>query len=411
MNQSPFNQSLIVQKYGGTSVADIERIQNVAQHIAKSQKEYPHIVVIVSAMGKTTDTLLHMARAITALPHHRETDALLATGEQVTMSLLCMALQSIGVQAISLTGQQSGILTDAVHTHAKIKNVAPTRILDALKTNHVVIIAGFQGVDDFGDITTLGRGGSDTTAVAIAAALGAKQCDIYTDVLGIYTSDPRLVEKAKLIDSMSYDEMLEMSKLGAQVMHPRSIELAKKFKVPLTVRSSFHLNHEGSNIMEKSAMEGAIVRGVAIDERIARITIPNVPDKPGIAYKLFSLLAEKNITIDMIIQNLNHDGLNDISFTAPDEELMHIRPILDTYIAAVNASPPRIKTSVAKLSIIGTGVTSDVNVASGLFKTIYELGINVEMISTSETRLSCIIDEDRAKDALNAIHGYFFNGQ
>lgn len=399
---------IVVQKYGGSSVGDIKRIQSVADHIHQTKEEGFKVIAVVSAMGKTTDDLLNLAHRINGSPSNREMDALLATGEQVSTALLSLAIEALGLKVISLTGAQCGILTDAVFAKAKINAIHSERLLTELEKHDVVIVAGFQGVTSNGDVTTLGRGGSDTSAVAVAAHVKANKCEIFTDVLGIYSTDPRRVSKAKLLCEIGYDEMLEMSKLGAQVMHPRSVALAKKFSVPLWVRSSFDYSHQGTQIKEVNPMEGAVVRGITLDESIARVSVPNVPDQPGIAYKLFSSLIGLNVAIDMIVQNLNHDGLNDISFTVQKDDLAIVLPNVEAFISRVGASPVRIKSNVAKLSIVGTGVTSDVKIAAGLFEKIYALGINIEMISTSETRLSAIIDTSKAQEALEMVHLYFF---
>ncbi|MDN5352127.1 MAG: aspartate kinase [Clostridiales bacterium] len=398
---------IIVQKYGGTSVGTTERIQNVAKHIIETKQKGYGVVVTVSAMGHATDHLIKLAKEINPNPSRRELDMLLATGEQTSIALLAMAIEALGEKAISLTGYQCGIETDEFYSKARINAIHTERLREELGQDKIVIVAGFQGSTPHGDITTLGRGGSDTTAVALAVALSAELCEIYTDVYGIYSSDPRKVPGAKLMSSISYDEILEMAKLGAGVMHPRSVELARKNNMPLTVRSAFDYSVAGTKIVEVNPMEKAQVRGVTLDEHIVRISVPNVPDRPGIAYKLFSSLVGLNVSLDMILQNLNHDGLNDISFTVPDEDLDRIIPTVEAFIDEVGASPLLIKSDVAKLSIIGTGITSDVKIASGLFGKIYELGINIEMISTSEIKISCIIDQDQAQRALQEVHRYF----
>lgn len=398
---------IIVQKYGGTSVATVDRIKNVAQRVVETKISGFHPVIVVSAMGDQTDRLIALAKEINPSPSTREMDMLLATGEQTTIALLAMAIDALGHQAVSLTGSQGGIKTDDYYSKAKIDFIDTDRIKSELQLDKVVIVAGFQGRNLIGDITTLGRGGSDTTAVALAVALDSVKCEIYTDVLGIYTTDPRIVKDASLLETISYDELLEMAKLGAGVMHPRSVELARKNKMPLVVRSAFDFTSSGTEIIEVKEMEKAQVRGVTLDEDIVRISVPNVPDRPGIAYKLFSSLINLNVHIDMILQNLNHDGFNDISFTVPNEDIERIFPTINAYVDEVGASPVVIKKDVAKLSIVGTGITSDVKIASGLFGKIYELGINIEMISTSEIKISCIIDQSQAKRALEEVHNYF----
>lgn len=398
---------IIVQKYGGTSVATVERIKNVARRVIETKAKGYLPVVVVSAMGDTTDQLITLAKAVNPSPSTREMDVLLSTGEQASIALLAMAIEGMGHKAISLTGIQGGIKTDTFYSKAKIDMIDTKRINDELEGGKVVIVAGFQGMTTLGDITTLGRGGSDTTAVALAVALDAEKCEIYTDVLGIYTTDPRIVKDASLLPSISYDELLEMAKLGAGVMHPRSVELARKNKMPLIVRSAFNFDNEGTEIIEVKEMEKAQVRGVTLDEDIVRVSVPNVPDRPGIAYKLFSSLVNLNVHIDMILQNLNHEGFNDISFTVPVDDLEMILPTVDAFVEEVGASPILVKKDVAKLSIVGTGITSDVKIASGLFGKIYELGINIEMISTSEIKISCIINQDQAQQALAEVHKYF----
>lgn len=399
--------AIIVQKYGGTSVANIERIKHVARRVVDSKMQGQLPVVVVSAMGDATDQLIALAKQVHATPSTREMDMLLSTGEQTTIALLAMAINALGCEAVSLTGYQCGIQTDNFFSKAKIDTIRTERILSELDKGRIVIVAGFQGTASNGDITTLGRGGSDTTAVALAVALDAIKCEIYTDVLGIYTADPRLVAHAHLMPSISYDELLEMAKLGAGVMHPRSVELARKNNMPLTVRSTFNFDAPGTEIIEVKDMEKAQVRGVTLDEDIVRISVPNVPDRPGIAYKLFSSLVDLNVHIDMILQNLNHDGLNDISFTLPSDDLDRVIDTIEAFTDEVMSSPALIKKDVAKLSIIGTGITSDVKIASGLFGKFYELGINIEMISTSEIKISCIISQSQAKQALEEVHNYF----
>jgi len=399
--------SIIVQKFGGSSVADVTRIQRVTDHIIQHKKNGYQPIIVVSAMGDSTNHLIDLAKQITPSPSSREMDMLLSTGEQISIALLAMAIEAKGYKAISLTGYQCGIKTDHYYSKAKISDIKTNRVLDELAKDHIVIVAGFQGMNDLGDITTLGRGGSDTTAVALAVACGADLCEIYTDVPGIFTSDPRVVKEARKIDAISYDEMLEFAKLGAKVMHPRSVELARKNNMKLIVRSSFNLDEKGTEIIEVKNMENAQVRGVTLDDNIVRITVPNVPDEPGIAYKLFSKLAAENLSVDMIIQNLNHDEHNDISFTINEDDLDQVEEVMHLFIDEIGANPPLIKKTVAKLSIVGTGITSDAKIASGLFGRLYELGINIEMISTSEIKISCIIDTACADRALNEIHHFF----
>jgi aspartate kinase len=399
--------SIIVQKYGGSSVADAERIQRVSNHVIELKKQGHQPVVVVSAMGDSTDHLIELAKSINPSPSSREMDMLLSTGEQISISLLAMAIESKGYKAISLTGYQCGIQTDHFYSKAKINDIKANRIITELEKDNIVIVAGFQGMNENGDITTLGRGGSDTTAVALAVALNAELCEIYTDVKGIYTTDPRVVKTAKQMSQISYDEMLELAKLGAKVMHPRSVELARKNKMKLVVRSSFELSAPGTEIIEVKEMEKAQVRGVTLDDNIVRLSVPDVPDRPGIAYKMFSALAAQNVHIDMIIQNLTHDDRNDISFTVPKDDLNVVEGIINQFVEEVGANPLLVRDDVAKLSIVGTGITSDATIASGLFGALYKMGINIEMISTSEIKISCIIDKARSKEALNEIHEFF----
>ncbi len=398
--------SIIVQKYGGTSMGDIERIQNVARRVVEHKRSGNHIVVVVSAMGKTTDKLVEMAMELNPNPSAREMDMLLSTGEQVSISLLAMAIEGMGEKAISLTGAQCGIKTDTHHKRARIESIDTERILEEFDRNHIVIVAGFQGITDLGDITTLGRGGSDTTAVALAAAVKASKCEIYTDVNGVYTTDPRKVEDARHLPEISYDEMLELAKLGAKVLHPRSVELARKYSVPLVVRSSFN-NTEGTRIVEVSQLEKVQVRGVTADPDIARISVAKVPDTPGIAFQLFSQLAENNVNLDMIIQNLNHEETNDISFTVPIDDLAQATSIATGFAEKIGGGEVIIKKDVSKVSIVGTGITSNAEVASTLFGTLSGLGINIEMISTSEIKISCIIDAGSSDLAVSSLHNAF----
>ena len=357
-------------------------------------------------MGSTTNELLEKAKLISNHPSPRELDVLLSTGEQISISLLSIALQEIGCNSISLTGAQSGIKTDSYHKKARIISIKTNRIEEELKNGKIVIIAGFQGVTSNYDVTTLGRGGSDTTAVALSASLNAKLCEIYTDVDGIYTTDPRICNEAVKLNSISYDEMLEMARQGANVLHPRSVEIASKYKIPLVVRSSFN-ECEGTRIIEEKKMEKTLISGIALDNNICRITVTKVPDEPGIAFKLFSLLAKSNISVDTIIQNLNHDNKNDISFTISEENFEKANEICNTFSSQYEFTDILYKKNVSKLSVIGTGITSNAEIASDFFLTLYELGINIEMISTSEIKISCIIQSSDAEKAVNQIHKKF----
>lgn len=399
-------EDLIVQKYGGTSVGTVEKIKRVARRIVETKNAGNKVVVVVSAMGKTTDELVDLALAINPNPPSREMDVLLATGEQVSISLLAMAIQTIGHDVVSLTGAQCGIQTSDVHKRARISGIDTARIERELADEKIVIVAGFQGVDENRDITTLGRGGSDTSAVAIAAALEAKCCEIYTDVDGVYNADPRVVPTATKMDEVSYQEVLEMASLGAGVLHPRSVELAEKFKMPLIVRSSYN-NNEGTIIKEDVKMEKVLVRGIALDENIAKISIFEVPDQPGIAFKLFSMLASANIHVDMIVQNVNRTAVNNISFTVDADELQEAVEVSQKFAFEVEAQKVAFDKGVAKLSVVGTGIVANAEIASKFFESLFELGINIQTISTSEIKISCLIDKERAKEAMIHIHKKF----
>lgn len=398
--------NIIVQKFGGTSIGSIEKIKTIANRIKKYKDNNNQLIIVVSAMGSTTNELLEKAKLISNHPSPRELDVLLSTGEQISISLLSIALQEIGCDSISLTGSQSGIKTDSYHKKARITSIKTNRIEEELKNGKIVIIAGFQGVTSNYDVTTLGRGGSDTTAVAISASLNAKLCEIYTDVNGIYTTDPRICDEAVKLNSISYDEMLEMARQGANVLHPRSVEIASKYKIPLVVRSSFN-ECEGTRIIEEKKMEKTLINGIALDNNICRITVTKVPDEPGIAFKLFSLLAKSNISVDTIIQNLNHDNKNDISFTISEENFEKANEICNTFSSQYEFTKILSKKNVSKLSVIGTGITSNAEIASDFFLTLYELGINIEMISTSEIKISCIIQSSDAEKAVKQIHKKF----
>ena len=399
-------QDLIVQKYGGSSVANVERIKRVAGRLIETKEKGKQVVVVVSAMGDTTDDLIELAKKINDHPPSREMDMLLATGEQVSISLLAMAIQSLGHDVVSLTGAQCGIVTSNVHKRARINDIHTHRIEKELAAGKIVIVAGFQGINENKDITTLGRGGSDTSAVAVAAALKAELCEIYTDVDGVYTADPRIVEAASKIDEISYEEVLEMASTGAKVLHPRSVEMAEKFKVPLVVRSSYNYN-EGTIIKEDVIMEKVLVRGVSLDENIAKISIFEVPDQPGIAFRLFSALAKSNIHVDMIVQNVNRTSVNDISFTIDVDELQEAVSVAQKFAFEVNAQKVEYDQGVAKLSVIGTGIVANAEIASKFFEALFELGINIQTISTSEIKISCLIDKERGKEAMVHIHKKF----
>lgn len=400
-------KDLIVQKYGGTSVGSVERIKKVAQRIVHGVDNGKKMIVVVSAMGKRTDELVSMAQAINESPPSRELDVLMATGEQESIALLAMAIQAIGYTVISLTGAQCGIRTSDVHRKARIEGIDTERLERELRAHQVVIVAGFQGIDENDEVTTLGRNGSDTSAVALAAAMRAERCEIYTDVDGVYNADPRVVPGARKIDQISYAEVLEMADLGAGVLHTRSVELAEKYKLPLVVRSSFNEN-KGTIIKEDvNQMEKVLVRGIALDENIAKISILEVPDKPGIAFRLFTSLAVANIHVDMIVQNVNRTAVNDISFTVNVDELQDAVEVSQKFAFEVGAQKVEFDQGVAKLSVVGTGVVANAEIASKFFESLYELGINILTISTSEIKLSCLIDKDRAKEAMIHIHKKF----
>ena len=399
--------SLIVQKYGGSSVANIERIKAVAKRVARYKRRGNSLVVVVSALGDTTDELLKLVGKITSMPSEREVDMLISTGEQVSVALLAMALHKMGVDAISFTGAQVGIMTDRSHTKAKIVDVSASRIKKELKKGKVVIVAGFQGIDPDHEITTLGRGGSDITAVALAKTLKAKVCEIYTDVDGVYTADPRIVGDARKLSCISYEEMLELASLGAQVMQARSMEVAKKFSVPLHIRSSFG-NKEGTIISEEvRAMEDVLVSGVTVNKGEAKVTICDVPDRPGIAAVIFKRLAQKGINVDMIIQNISRTGYTDVSFTVPLAELNKTKQVMGKIVKAVKAKGATYNNGIAKISIVGIGMRSHSGVAAKMFEALASKKVNISMISTSEIKISCVINKRHAEKAVRALHDAF----
>jgi aspartate kinase len=398
---------LIVQKYGGSSVADPEKIRDVARRVARAQAAGDRLVVVVSAMGDTTDDLISLAHRVCANPSDREIDMLLSTGEQVTAALLAMALHDLGVDVISMTGGQVGIVTDGTHRSAKIREISTSKIEEHLARGAVVVVAGFQGVDEDLDITTLGRGGSDTTAVALAAALKADVCRIYKDVDGVYTADPRLVPAARKIDRISYDEMLEMASLGAQVIQSRSVEFAKKFGIAVEVLSSF--NDGPGTILsgEGEEMEDLVIRGVTVDRGEAKLTIQRVPDRPGIAAAIFKTMAEENVNVDMIIQNVSEDGFTDVSFTVASEDFGKALRGLERMAASIGAKGVTSNKAIAKVSVVGVGMRSHKGVASAMFEALAREGINIKMISTSEIKISCVVDEADAGRAARAVHSAF----
>ena len=399
--------ALIVQKYGGTSVGTAERILNVARRVIASQQEGNSIVVVVSAMSGVTDGLIKLARDVSSQPTEREMDVLLATGEQTTIALTAMAINALGGKAVSLTGAQAGIITNGIHTKAKISNIAPRKVRQYLKEGFVCIVAGFQGQTLEGRITTLGRGGSDLTAIAIAAAVKADMCEIYTDVDGVYTCDPRVVPNARKIDVIAYDELLEMASSGSKVMQSRSVEFAKKFKVPFEVRSSFNTNR-GTIVKEESiGLENVVVRGVSIERKQAKVTITNVPDKPGTASRIFTALSEANVIIDVIVQNVSVSGSTDISFTLSADELEKLGDLIDRVAAEIGAGQVTKKSGIAKLSVVGIGMRSHSGVAATLFESLGHGGVNIQMISTSEIKIAVIIDEAQIELAAKLAHTAF----
>ena len=399
---------LVVQKYGGTSVGNIERIKRIAERIARLRKEKIDIVVVVSAMAGETDKLLAMANQISAIGKDRDMDLLLSSGERVSCALLSMALDSIGCPAISMTGRQIGLLTDNSHTKARIKEVDTNRAIKSLEDGRVVVVAGFQGINEHGDVTTLGRGGSDTSAAAIAVALKAERCEIYTDVDGVYTADPNVVPNAHKMDRVSYDEMLEMSSLGAKVLQFRCVEFCKKYDMPLIVKSSLVEDSKGTLICkEDSSMEQPVVSGIMNDKNQAKITIKGVPDQPGIASKFFTGLADENLSVDMIIQNVSDESQTDISFTVAKEEINKATKIVQDLGKLIKARDITTDTNICKISIVGAGMRSHPGVAAKMFSTLSKENINIIMISTSEIRVSCIIEEKYGELAVRVLHKVF----
>ena len=401
--------SLIVQKFGGTSVANPERIKAVANRIEKYVKQGHQIIVVVSAMSGETNKMIQLINEISDNPDPREYDVVLSTGEQVTIGLTALAIQEKGIKAKSYTGSQVKILTSKDFSKARILGIDNKNILEDLNNNYVVVVAGFQGADEDGNITTLGRGGSDTTAVALAAALNADECQIYTDVDGIYTTDPRVVPEARKLKSINFEEMLEMASLGSKVLQLRSVEFAGKYKVKLRVLSSFEDEGEGTIITyeEDESMEEPIISGIAFNRDEAKVTVEGVPDKPGIAYQILGPIADKNIDVDMIIQNIGHDGLNDFTFTVNRTELKKTLKVLDDLQTIIKAQKIIGDAKVAKLSLVGVGMRSHVGVASKMFRVLAEEGININAISTSEIKISILIEENKLDAAVKALHKAF----
>jgi aspartate kinase len=399
--------SLIVQKYGGSSVADAEKIKGVARRVVDTATDGHRVVVVVSAMGKTTDGLLRLAHDITPTPNERELDMLLATGEQVSIALLAMAIETLGHKARSFTGEQAGIRTDAAHTRARIVGIHDDKLKRALDEGHIAIVAGFQGVSGADDITTLGRGGSDLTAVALAAALQADVCEIYTDVDGVYTADPNIVPEARKLDRVSYDEMLEMASLGAKVLQARSVEFAKKYGVPVHVRSTFKADPGTLVAREDPRMEAVIVTGVTHDRTQAKVSILRVPDRPGVAAQVFGAVAEHGVVVDMIVQNISRDGNTDISFTLPRADREQAVRTLADVARRLGAEGVTHEDRIAKVSIVGVGMRSHSGVAARMFQTLSREGINIQMISTSEIAVSCVIEDKYTELAVRALHDAF----
>jgi aspartate kinase len=399
--------ALIVQKYGGSSVANAELIKNVARRVARRKDQGNDLVVVVSAMGKTTDQLISLAQEIMEHPPEREMDVLLSTGETVSTTLMAMAFESIGYDAVSLSGAQAGIKTDAVHSKARILGIDPERVRRELELGHIVVVAGFQGITEEMDITTLGRGGSDTTAVALAAALSAEICEIYTDVEGIYTTDPRVEPKARKLKDIGYEEMLELAAVGAKVMHARAVELGAVYNMPILVASSFKevpgtLIHGGESMEQFKR-----VRGIAQDLDVAKVTIRGVPDQPGIAASIFDPLAKAHVSVDTIVQNASVEQLTDVTFTVSRKDLHKVLPIVQEASRRIGAADVVADDKLGKVSVIGTGMTTAPGYAARMFRTLFEEGINIEMISTSEIRITCIISESKVPEAVRALHRAF----
>ena len=401
--------SLIVQKFGGSSVRDAQRIRNVAGIIADTYRAGNQVMAVLSAQGDTTDDLIEKAREINPRASKREMDMLLSTGEQISIALCAMALEGMGLPAVSLTAWQVGVHTTSTYSDARIQRIDPERIQRELDKNKIVLVAGFQGVNRVGDVTTLGRGGSDTSAVALAAAFGADLCQIYTDVDGVYTADPRYVTGARKIDEITYDEMLELASLGAQVLHNRSVEMAKRYSVNLEVLSSFS-GKPGTKVKEVvKTMEKTHVSGVAKDKDVARIALIGLVDQPGIAFKIFSLLARKNVNVDIILQSIGRDGSKDISFTVAEGDAQAAKELMEEHKEAIGCKSIEVSTEVAKVSIVGAGMAHNAGVASKMFEALFSAGININMISTSEIKVSVLVDERDADRAVQAIHDRFFS--
>ena len=402
--------SLIVQKFGGTSVANTERLKNVADIITKTYKKGNDVVVVVSAQGDTTDEFIEKAHQVNPNPSKREMDMLLTAGEQISASLLAMTIEAMGYPVISLLGWQAGFFTSANNGSARIERVDPDRIKRELDQKRIVIVTGFQGVNRYQDMTTLGRGGSDTSAVAIAASMHADLCQIYTDVEGVFTADPRKVKDARKLDVISYDEMLELATLGAQVLNNRSVEMAKKYGVELEVLSSL-TRKPGTIVREANKMEEMLISGIAKDNEVARVSIIGVPDRPGLAFKIFTKLAAKDINVDIILQSIGRNNTKDISFTIPESQLDETMEILKTYVETIGAADAVYDGNVSKVSVVGAGMETHPGVAAQMFEALFDANINIQMISTSEIKISVLISRDDADQAVTAIHKKFFSGK
>ncbi len=399
--------ALIVQKYGGTSVADPERIRAVAEHVAYTKRHGNDVVVVVSAMGKSTDNLIKLANEVSSVQPARELDMLLTTGERISMTLVCMALAGVGIDAISFTGSQVGIITDTVHTKAKILEVKGDRVREALAQGKVCVVAGFQGVSTDSEITTLGRGGSDTTAVALAAALNADSCEIYTDVTGVFTADPRIVPQARKLQHINFDEMLEMAGAGSKVLALRSVEFARNHNVPIQVRSSFTWEPGTWVTSQEPSMEDPIISGVVTDTSEAKVTVRKVPDRPGISAALFEQLAESNVNVDMIVQNTSTDGNTDISFTVPKADMKVAQGIVESVAKEIGAAGIAQDDSIAKISLVGAGMKTSPGIAAKMFRTLADNGVNIQMISTSTIRISVVVAAADLEKAARSLHTAF----
>jgi aspartate kinase len=401
------SRQCIVQKFGGSSVASAELIQRVARRIAATHAERGRVVAVVSAMGDSTDELISLAHKVNPAPPSREMDQLLSTGETITAPLLAMALERLGVAAISLTGLQAGIRTSSVHRSARIVDIVPQRIIDELERGRVVVVAGFQGVDEALDITTLGRGGTDTTAVALAVELSAERCEIFTDVAGVYTADPRVEPRARLIPEIAYQEMLEFAAVGAKVMHPRAVEIGETYSMPIVVRSTFE-DQPGTLICQHPAMEDRQkIRGIAHDSGVAKVILTRVPDRPGIAAAVFGAIGKAGINVDIIVQNVSHDGFTDLAFTIAEEDLSRSRPVLEEVAREVQAGQLVADTGIATVSVVGTAFLGTPGMSARIFGALSAQGINVEQITTSQIHVTVIIARDRVADAVRALHAEF----